>query len=176
MDFAHYDDRRMSIERYLAAACQTDQPNPRNRDEIASRVTRMLEMIDYAVNGYAPFGDVKLITFPEFAHAAPIYPAVEQLIEHLALPIPNEHTDRYCRKASDHSVYIQTGTFLEMDPNWPGRVFNTTCLIGPNGILSKYRKVNPWLPWEVHTSPHDLPGYDLPMFPVVETEIGRIGR
>jgi predicted amidohydrolase len=54
-------------------------------------------------------------------------------------------------------------------------VFNTTCLIGPDGLLSRYRKVNPWLPWELHASPHDLNGYDEPLFPVVETEIGRLG-
>ncbi len=70
--------------------------------------------------------------------------------------------------------------FLESDPRWPGHVFNTTCLIGPDGILAKYRKVHPWIPWEVHTSPHDClsvggPGYDGPMYPVAETEIGRIG-
>jgi len=41
--------------------------------------------------------------------------------------------------------------------------------------LSKYRKVHPWIPWEVNASPHDLPGYDEPLFPVVETEIGRLG-
>jgi predicted amidohydrolase len=35
--------------------------------------------------------------------------------------------------------------------------------------------VHPWIPWEIHTSPHDLPGYDEPIFPVAETEIGVIG-
>ena len=35
--------------------------------------------------------------------------------------------------------------------------------------------MNPWLPWEVHASPHDIPGYDEPFFPVVETEIGKLG-
>jgi predicted amidohydrolase len=54
-------------------------------------------------------------------------------------------------------------------------VFNATCLIGPTGILYRYRKVNPWIPWEVHTSPHDLPDYPDPLFPVANTEIGRIG-
>ena len=54
-------------------------------------------------------------------------------------------------------------------------MFNTTCLIGPEGILYKYRKVNPWLPFEVHASPHDLDGYDEPLFPVADTPIGRIG-
>jgi formamidase len=64
---------------------------------------------------------------------------------------------------------------IEADPRWPGVVFNTTCLIGPEGILYKYRKVNPWIPYEVHSSPHDVPGYDEPLFPVADTPIGRIG-
>ena len=64
---------------------------------------------------------------------------------------------------------------LEADPRWPGGVFNTTCLIGPDGILYRYRKVNTWIPYEVHSSPHDIEGYDEPLFPVAETPIGRIG-
>jgi predicted amidohydrolase len=164
-----------SIDRFYAAACQLDMPNPAKRDEIAGRVERMLEMIDQAVVGYEPFFDVRLVVFPEFAHAAPIYPTVEELLDTLAVPIPNEHTQRYQDKAKQLGIYIQTGTFLEMDSRWPGHVFNTTCLIGPNGIISKYRKVHTWTPWEVHTSPHDLAGYDEPMFPVADTEIGKIG-
>ena len=91
------------------------------------------------------------------------------------MPIPNEHTDRIQAKAKEHGIYIQSGTMIERDPRWPGVVFNTTCLIGPEGILYKYRKVNPWIPYEVHASPHDLPGYDEPLFPVADTAIGRIG-
>ena len=169
--------RRM--DRYYAACCQIDSPNPKTRDEIGPRVRRMLEMIDFAALGYEPFFDVRLIVFPEFAHAAPVYETREKLIERLALKIPNEHTDRYARKAKDLGVFIQTGTFLEMDDAWPGHVFNTTCLMGPTGVLAKYRKVHPWLPWEVHTSPADLcappSGYRDPLFPVVETEIGKLG-
>jgi predicted amidohydrolase len=165
----------MSLSTYYAAACQIDSPNPTPREETSQRTKRMLDMIEFAISGYEPFFDVRLIAFPEFGHAAPIYPTVEKLIERLALPIPNEHTDRYCKKAKECGVFIQTGSFLEIDSKWPGLVFNTTCLIGPGGILYKYRKVHPWLPWEVHTSPHDLKNYDLPLFPVAETEIGRIG-
>lgn len=161
--------------RYYAAACQLDLPNPKQRDEIGGRVKRMLDMVEYAVKGYEPLFDVRLVVFPEFAHAAPIYQAVEHLFDRLAVPIPNEHTDRYVAKARHLGVFIQTGTFLESDPRWPGHVFNTTCLIGPDGILFKYRKVHTWTPWELHTSPHDLSDYDEPLFPVAETEIGRIG-
>jgi predicted amidohydrolase len=161
--------------RYLAAACSTDFPNPQDRSEIAGRVDRMLSMIDAAVVGYEPFGDVRLVAFPEFAHAAPIYLTPHELSAKLAVPVPNEHTDRYVRKAKERKVFIQTGSFLEADPKYPGHVFNTTCLIGPDGLLYKYRKVNPWIPWEVHASPHDIEGYAEPMFPVADTEIGKVG-
>lgn len=165
------------IERYTAACCQIDQPCPRSRDELHDRVTGFLAMIDQAVLGYQPFFDVRLVVFPEFAHAVPIYPTADELLDRLAVPIPNDQTDRYAAKARQHGIHIQTGTFLESDPRWPGHVFNTTCLIGPDGLLTRYRKVNPWLPWEVHTSPHDLldQGYDDPLFPVAETPIGRLG-
>jgi predicted amidohydrolase len=164
-----------SIERYYAATCQIDMPNPTTRQGISARVDRMLAMIDMAVQGYEPFFDVKLFAFPEFAHAAPIYDSLESLSSRLAVPIPNEHTERYQAKARQHSIYIQTGTFLESDERWPGHIFNTTCLIGPDGIITKYRKTHPWVPWELHTSPLDLPNYDEPTFPVADTPIGRIG-
>jgi predicted amidohydrolase len=161
--------------RYYAAACQTDLACPKTRDGIARQVSHMLAMIDRAVVGYAPFAPVRLLAFPEFGHAAPIYPTVDELLDRLAVPVPNEHTDRYRAKAREHGVYVQTATFLERDDRYPGHVFNTTCLIGPDGLLAKYRKTHPWIPWEVHASPHDLAGYAEDLFPVVETEIGRLG-
>lgn len=164
-----------ACDRYYAAACQLDLPNPSSRDEIAGRVQRMLALVDRAVQGYEPFFPVRLIVFPEFAHAAPIYATVAELRERLAVELPNEHTDQYARRARELGVFIQTGTFLEMDRAWPGHVFNTTCLIGPEGVLAKFRKVHTWIPWELHTSPHDLVDYREPMYPVVETEIGRLG-
>ena len=165
----------MDVIRYSAAACQTDFANPLDRAGMHANTDRMLAMIDAAVAGAAPFLPVRLVVFPEFAHAAPLYPTVAELRKHLAVEIPNEHTDRLWIKAREHDVYIQSGSMIESDPRWPSVVFNTTCLIGPEGILYKYRKVNPWIPYEVHASPHDLAGYDQPLFPVAETPIGRIG-
>ena len=60
------------IDRFYAAACQTDLPCPRSRDEIPDRLGFLLGMIDRAVVGYEPFFDVRLVVFPEFAHAAPV--------------------------------------------------------------------------------------------------------
>src|ERR1044071_8022564 len=129
----------MNHIRYSVAACQTDLANPLERREMRRNTERMLSMIDSAVAGSAPFLPVRLVVFPEFAHAAPVFATVGELLQKLAVPIPNEHTDLLSQKAREYDVYIQSGSMLEEDPAWPGVVFNTTCLIGPTGILSKYR-------------------------------------
>jgi formamidase len=161
--------------RYSVAACQTDLPNPVERRQMRANTDRMLSMIDSAVAGAAPFLPVRLVVFPEFAHAAPVFATVAELLEKLAIAIPNEHTERLEQKAREHNIYIQSGSMLEVDAKYPKVVFNTTCLIGPEGILYKYRKVNTWIPYEVHASPHDIEGYDEPLFPVADTPIGKIG-
>ncbi|HEX9930896.1 MAG TPA: nitrilase-related carbon-nitrogen hydrolase, partial [Pyrinomonadaceae bacterium] len=138
--------------RYSVAACQTDLPNPLERSEMRQNTARMLSMIDSAVLGSAPFLPVKLVVFPEFAHAAPVYATAAELTKKLAVRIPNEHTELLEQKAREHNIYIQTGTMLEIDPRWKNALFNTTLLIGPEGVLYKYRKVNTWIPFEVHTS------------------------
>jgi predicted amidohydrolase len=161
--------------RYSVACCQTDLPNPIDRGQMRANTDRMLSMLESAVAGAAPFLPVKLVVFPEFAHAAPVFPTTAELVDKLAVPVPNEHTERLQAKAKEHRLYIQTGTMIETDPAWPEVVFNTTCLLGPDGLLYKYRKVNPWIPYEVHASPHDLPNYREELFPVADTPIGRIG-
>ncbi|MEC9341142.1 MAG: nitrilase-related carbon-nitrogen hydrolase [Pseudomonadota bacterium] len=160
---------------YYAAACQTDLPSPADRAGIAANTHRMCALAEQTIAGYEPFFDIRLLAFPEFAHSPPVYDSVKLLRRHLALPIPNEHTAAYERVCRRHGCYIQTGTFLEVDDAYPDALFNTTVLIGPGGILARYRKVNPWIPWEVHTSPHDLHDYRDDPFPVVQTELGRLG-
>ena len=95
--------------RYAAAACQVDRPNPTRRAEIEPNVERMLEMVDMAVTGYEPMMDVRLVVFPEFAHAAPIYPTAKALCKHLTLPIPNEFTERYIKKGQRAQYLYSNG-------------------------------------------------------------------
>ncbi len=159
---------------YYAAACQTAFGCPADRREIGERTGRMCRIVEQTICGYEPFFDVRLLVFPEFAHAAPVYDSVAKLRERLAVELPGEHTRRYEEVAAKYGCYIQTGSFLEADPAHPDAVFNTTLLVGPSGILTKYRKANPWVPWELHASPHDVAGGGDP-FPVAHTEIGRLG-
>ncbi len=168
-----YHLKFMSL-RYYAAACQTAFDSPTSRSEISERTDRMLAIAEQTIVGYEPFFDVRLLTFPEFAHAVPIHTDVKRLREDLAVEVPNDHIERYAALCKQYGCWIQTGTFLERTEEHPEAVFNTTVLVGPGGVESIYRKVNPWIPWEVHTSPHDLdPEGD--HFPVADTEIGRIG-
>ena len=44
---------------------------------------------------------------------------IAELVEKLAVPVPNEHTDRVQAKAKEHGIYVQTGTMIESDPKWP---------------------------------------------------------
>src|SRR4051812_31337216 len=106
--------------RYAAAACQTALPNPLSRRDMRANTDRMLAMVDAAVAGSAPFLPVRLVVFPEFAHAAPVFATVSELLDKLAVPVPNEHTERLEAKAREHGVYVQSGSMLEADPKWPG--------------------------------------------------------
>ena len=164
----------MSLK-YNAAAVQTNFPNPTALSDMKKNTTRIVQLIEMAVEGYKPFLPLKFIVCPEFAHAAPVFPTLQELRSKLGVPIPNEHTERVLEKAREYNIHIQMGSMLEIDDKYPGALFNTTCLVGPSGILYKYRKIYPWIPWEVHTSPHDIPGYEEELYPVADTPIGRIG-
>lgn len=161
--------------KYSAAVVQTDHANPSSRSEMKRNTARILELIDLTLAGYKPFLPVRLVVFPEFAHAAPVYPTLRELRDKLGVEIPNRHTEKIGEKCREYGIYVQMGTMLELDGKYPGALFNTSCLVGPEGILFRYRKVYPWLPWEVHTSPHDVRGYEEELFPVARTPIGNIG-
>jgi predicted amidohydrolase len=101
--------------------------------------------------------------------------------------VPGEETDKLAEKAVELDAYIN-GVVLEYDPEWgEDLVFNTSFILDPNGkVILKYRKMMPALHFETAASPHDLledyykkygKGKALleVMFPVVETEIGKLG-
>ncbi len=163
------------FKRYYAAAIQTDLPALDKLRELPARCRRLAELARQTVEAYAPVFDIRLLVFPEFAHQAPVYPDAKSLYDKLAVELSGDFLNPYLEVARDLNVYLQTGTFLEKDPRYPGHVFNSTLLIGPEGVLSRYRKVNPWQPWEVHSSPADIAGYEEPLFPVADTAIGRLG-
>jgi hypothetical protein len=51
-----------------------------------------------------------------------------ELIDKACDSDPERAHERLQQKAKEHDIYIQSGSMLEVDPKWPGPVFNTTCL------------------------------------------------
>jgi hypothetical protein len=124
----------------------------------------MLSMIDSAVAGSAPFLPVRLVVFPEFAQAAPVFETAAELIEKLAVTIPNEHTERLEMKARAHGIYIKLARCSKWIRDGQGASSIRLASSARKAAL-QIPKVNTWIPYEVHTSPHDLEGYDEPLFP-----------
>ena len=137
---------------------------------------RMLSMIDSAVAGSAPFlpGPARRVSGVRARGAG---------VSDRAASCSTSSPSRFrtstpiasnARRASTASI-SRAGRCSRSIRGGRAVVFNTTCLIGPEGLLYKYRKVNPWIPYEVHSSPHEVEGYVDPLFPVADTPIGRIG-
>ncbi len=128
----------MSHIRFAAAACQTDQPNPlcgSARHAVEHRSHPEHDR-DSAVAGSAPFLPVRLVVFPEFAHSAPIFPTVsELLLKLITVPIPQRaHRTADGESTRARPLHPEPDPCSKKIPDGPGVVFNTTCLIGPSGI------------------------------------------
>jgi len=153
------------------------------RQEVKEHLDYFCQMVDWAVGEYhlhSPLG-VKLMVGPELALWGWPSTSTREMHEKYAIEIPGPETERLIEKAKEYDCYLSPGSVVERDPECCSHlVFNTQILVGPSGVLYRYRKVQPWWPLETAVSPHDLldAGYDTgkyPLFPVVETDIGRLG-
>jgi len=153
------------------------------RQEVHEHLDYFCQMVDWAIAEYdvhSPLG-VKLMVGPELGLLGWPETSTRELHDKHAIEIPGPETERLVEKAREYDCYISPGSLVERDPTACAHlVFNTQILVGPEGLLYRYRKIQPWLPLETSVSPHDLlaAGYDSeqhPLFPVVETEIGRLG-
>jgi predicted amidohydrolase len=152
----------------------TDAADLENRKEL--NLATALRMVDEAT---AADPATRLVLLPEYAFTG--QPNGSTVAEWIALacePVPGRFTSPLQDKAREHRIYLGANQF-EYDPEWPERFFNTSYLIAPDGsIILRYRRVHTAM-W---CSPHDV--YDdylsryggwESLWPVVETELGRIG-
>ena len=167
----------MTLSSYTAVAIQTAHGSAPNRAALQRTVERVVGLIEGAVWGYEHWGyPVKLVALPEFCLQGIPYFSHEELERHdvlIRLDGPELAALAACARRLD--LFIACGTVLEADERYPGLTFNTAVLVGPEGIVLRYRKVNPWIPIETHASPHDVAGYDEELWPVADTPIGRVG-
>ena len=92
--------------------------------------------------------DAALTIFPECALTGYCFNDLDEARE-FAEPIPGPSTERLAKACADLDAYMVVG-MLEADGD---DVFNAAVLIGPDGVLSNYRKVHlPYLGVDMFTS------------------------
>lgn len=81
--------------------------------------------------------------------------------------IPGPLSDQLCGLARQHRRWLLPGSLYELSD---GKLYNTALVISPAGeIVAKYRKLFPWLPFEVgFTAGDDFCVFDIP-------DVGRFG-
>ncbi len=138
------------------AAVQTNpklMKNSENLDEI------ILKTRTAASNG------ADLIVFPECALTGYVFTSREEAIPFMET-IPGPSTNKLIDCCKELNVHVIFG-LLEIDAD---KCFNAAALIGPQGLVGKYRKIHlPFLGIDRFVDPGDKP------FQVYNTPIGNIG-
>ncbi len=168
------------IDKYTSAIIQYKRIDPEEIPDVYERREANLGKALKAFKSLETWDvidPVKLVILPEnlLRHEFNAEESTQKERVASAVEIPGPETDKLAEMAKKYSTYIST-SIHERDSKYPAYFLNTAFIMNPKGkIILKYRKVNPWIPLEVSTSPHDLlEFYEEPIFPVVETEIGNL--
>ncbi|MBD9456129.1 nitrilase family protein [Pseudomonas sp. PDM05] len=125
-----------------------------------SNLDNSLSLALQAVNNGA-----NLIVLPELANTGYLFSNRQDAFEH-AESIPDGPSIRaWMDFARDRQVYLVAG-LAEREGM---QLFDTAVLLGPDGLIGKYRKAHLWNKEKLWFTPGNLG------FPVFETPIGRIG-
>ncbi len=109
--------------------------------------------------------EAQLVVFPETALSG--YAITQEEAEGLAQPVPGPATEAITQACLRTGVHVVLG-LLERDTD--GTLFNTSVLLGPLGLLSRYRKTHlPLLGVDRYLASGDA------LLPPVDTPAGRIG-
>ena len=130
---------------------------------------------------------VRLIAIPEGALQGFIDEVLdvdhEEFAKTCCIDIPGWETDVLGGIAREYNSFVMAQAKAK-HPDWPNRLFNCGFIIDPAGeVILVHYKVSPLFPVEHSVCPHDIYdwwikkyGNNLDAFwPVVETEIGRLG-
>ncbi|SHJ70875.1 carbon-nitrogen hydrolase family protein [Desulfofundulus thermosubterraneus] len=144
-------------------AVATVQFAPQAKEPVRN-TRRILSLLDQAADLAARRGmKLDLVVFPELAVTGAI--SQPSQAEELAEPVPGPVAGAVIRRAEKLDLYVVMGVLERED----GQLFNTAVLIGPAGLLGKYRKI--------HLSPSDRewarPGQE--DFCFFDLPFGRVG-
>jgi deaminated glutathione amidase len=128
------------------------------------------KITDITQNIHQKFPWVQLVMFHEL-----VVPGLVQFVTTAnngtwkagAEPVPGPLTERLCALARKTGIWLVPGSMYEQDGD---KLYNTAIVISPRGeIVSKYRKMFPWLPYESGTAEGDqFCVFDIP-------DVGRFG-
>jgi deaminated glutathione amidase len=120
-------------------------------------VEGMIQRLDVLMNVY-PW--TQMVMFSELAAFGPLTKN--------ALPLYNEHIERFQAAAAKHHIWLIPGSMYQKTED--GRILNTSVVINPAGeIIKSYSKMFPFMPYEVGVSP----GTEFCIFDV--PDVGRFG-
>ncbi len=113
----------------------------------------------------AAAGGARLAVLPELCNSGYVFASRGEAAE-LAEPIPDGPTCRAWLKAAAALDMIIVAGITEKSG---AQLFNSAVLLGPNGLIGRYRKMHLWADEALYFTPGDLG------FPVFDTPLGRIG-
>jgi predicted amidohydrolase len=175
----------MGDDFFSVAAIQPEIRTIQNRKDIQENLSLFTGFIDSVVPYMSAVtgAPCRLVAFPEsFRQGVGLKWSVSDRIK-AAIEVPGEETEKLGRKAKEHNIYIVASACV-VEPEWPDRFFNEAFMIDPQGkVILQYHKLVTAKDTEVASAPIDM--YDSyvekygdtldSFFPVVETELGRIG-
>jgi predicted amidohydrolase len=170
------------VDRYTAAIIQYMRMNPEDIPNVYERKKVNLQRVLDTFKSLEVWDEiipVKIVALPEniFRHEYDAEDPNQNQKDRVesAVTIPGPETDELAEKAKKYNVYV-SASIHEKDEEYPDCFFNAAFILNPKGrVILKYRKINPWIPLEICTSPHDvLENYNAKLFPVVKTDIGNL--
>src|SRR5262245_26050249 len=138
-------DKAQNLERFLDLI-----------DEAAGRGVDVLVLPEMGLQGYADFA---------FPIGSPEMVAQKQYYFNEAEPIPGPSTEAIRRAVEPHGMYVQLG--LAESAQHGNSIYNSTALIGPDGVVSVFRKMH-----NTFEFPYFSPGEDAPL---ATTPYGKFG-
>jgi predicted amidohydrolase len=145
-----YDIRPLPEGRRSRVAVIQFTPKPGEREANLDRIAR--EAAKHAA--------CDLIVFPELAVTGSV--PDREAAGKLAEPVPGPGTERLRELAAAHDAYLVAG-LIERDAA-SGELFNTAVLVGPDGVVGRYRKLHLADEDRAWATPGDtgLPTFDIP--------------
>jgi len=128
------------LDSYLAFVVQpatmVTLPAEGRREALTQNIDTALRQVGPLV--MAP--NAKLALFPEFCFSGAAYRTVPDMLS-AAVTLPGPEVARLQQWARDNTIYA-AAQFLETDPAFPGRAFNTAVIIDDAGeVILKHRKL-----------------------------------